>query len=263
MIGWPKDNDLPNNANSPFGTWPQPQAAQGWPTAEPLKAKEHCCEEASTLSGQFYIPCNQPAVNIVGWIGRDEKPIRMCQFCSNHNVSNRGGYVVKPYPTMGFNAAEPPKSLNPWDAMNEDQLLLEWQKCKDAIEIAKANEMDLRKYIVAREFPKPKEGMNNKELGAGYQLKANIKYNYNLADNDTVEATLEKLANMGAAGSAIADRLVSWKPSFLLTEYRQLQEDKEKGSQFAQTALSVIGDMLTITEGAPTLEIKEPKGKKK
>jgi len=77
-----------------------------------------------------------------------------------------------------------------------------------------------------------------------------------------VEATLEKLSNMGTAGSAIADRLVSWKPNFLLTEYRQLQEDKEKGSQFAQTALNIIGDMLTITEAAPELEIKEPKVKK-
>ena len=156
-----------------------------------------------------------------------------------------------------------PTPSNPWDAMNEDALLLEWQKKKNAIETAKAEEMELRKYIVTREFPKPKEGMNTKELGAGYQLKAGVKFNYNLADNDTVEATLEKLSNMGAAGSAIADRLVSWKPNFLLTEYRQLCEDKDKGSQFAQTALSVINDMLTITEAAPTLEIKEPKSKTK
>jgi len=155
------------------------------------------------------------------------------------------------------------KSLNPWDAMSEDQLLLEWQAKKQAIETAKAEEMDLRKYIVAREFPKPSEGMNTKDLGNGYQLKAAVKYNYNLADNDTVEATLEKLSKLGNSGSAIADRLVSWKPNFLLTEYRQLCEDKEKGSQFAVQALDVINDMLTITEAAPTLEIKEPKGKKK
>lgn len=156
-----------------------------------------------------------------------------------------------------------PTPSSPYDIMNEDQLLLEWQKKKDAIETAKAEEMDLRKYIVKREFPKAEEGMNNKELGGGYQLKANVKFNYNLADNDTVEATLEKLSGMGPSGSAIADRLVSWKPNFLLTEYRQLVEDKEKGSQFAQTALSVINEMLTIAEAAPTLEIREPKKGKK
>lgn len=156
-----------------------------------------------------------------------------------------------------------PTPSNPWDAMNEDQLLLLWQQKKDAIETAKAEEMELRKYIVSREFPKPKEGMNNKPLGNGYTLKAGVKFNYNLADNDTVETTLEKLSNLGNAGSAIADRLVSWKPTFLLTEYRQLCEDKDKGSKFAVDALNIISDMLTITEAAPTLEIKEPKGKKK
>jgi hypothetical protein len=156
-----------------------------------------------------------------------------------------------------------PTPSSPWDAMNEDQLLLLWQQKKTAIQTATAEELDLRKYIVKREFPKPNEGMNTKDLGNGFSLKAGVKFNYNLADNDTVEASLEKLSNMGTAGSAIADRLVSWKPNFLLTEYRQLVEDQEKGSQFAQTALSIIGEMLTITDAAPTLEIKEPKVKKK
>ena len=240
-----------------------------------LKAKDHCCEEADMASHNFYIPCNKPAVSIVGWKGRSDTPIRMCDMCTDHNVKNRNGYIVEPYtgPTGAGQAwptatVEPTphielKSLNPWDSMNEDQLLLEWQAKKQAIETAKAEEMDLRKYIVAREFPKPSEGMNTKDLGNGYQLKAAVKYNYNLADNDKVEATLEKLSKLGNAGSAIADRLVSWKPNFLLTEYRQLCEDKEKGMQFAVQALDVINEMLTITEAAPTLEIKEPKGKKK
>jgi len=231
---------------------------------EPLKAKEHCCEEASLASHTTYIPCNKPAVNIVGWKGRSDAPIRMCEFCTSHNVNNRGGEIIKSYAVASNPWPSNPKPSNPYDAMSEDQLLLEWDKKKEAIETAKAEEMELRKYIVKREFPKPKEGMNSKPLGSnGYQLKAAVKYNYNLADNDTVEATLEKLAGMGAAGSAIADRLVSWKPNFLKSEYRQLCEDKEKGSQFAQTALNVIGEMLTIVEGAPELEIVAPKGKKK
>jgi len=241
-----------------------------------LEAKPHCCQEASLQSHETYIPCNAPAVNIVGWIGRDDKPIRMCQFCSNHNVANRGGYVVEPYtgPTGAGQAwpklseANPwplsTHSLNPWDNMNEDALLLLWQEKKDAIEKAKADEMDLRKYIVKREFPKAQEGMNTKPLGdQGYQLKAGIKYNYNLADNDTVEDCLNKIAKIGNEGTFIAERLVSWKPNFLLTEYRALQEAKEKGEKFASEVLDIVNQMLTITEGAPTLEIKEPrKGKK-
>lgn len=158
---------------------------------------------------------------------------------------------------------DPMASLNPWDNMNEDALLLLWQQKKDAIEKAKAEEMDLRKYIVKREFPKPNEGMNTKELGAGYQLKAGVKFNYKLADNDTVEDVLNRIAALGNEGSFIASRLVSWTPNFLLTEYRQLQEDAEKGMQFAKQALDEVNKMLTITEAAPTLEIKAPKDKKK
>jgi hypothetical protein len=147
--------------------------------------------------------------------------------------------------------------------MNEDQLLLLWADKKKAIETAKEEEMELRKYIVKREFPQKVEGTNTKELGNGYQLKAAIKYNYNLADNDTVEDCLNRIAKVDNTGAFIADRLVSWKPSFLLTEYRQLVEDKEKGSKSAENILNIVNQMLTISEGAPTLEIKEPKVKKK
>lgn len=155
-----------------------------------------------------------------------------------------------------------PQPSNPWDAMNEDALLLLWNGKKAAIETAKAEEMELRKYIVGREFPKKQEGTQRKELGNGYELKAVVKYNYSLADNDTVENTLEKLSKLGNSGSAISERLVSWKPNFLLGEFRQLQEDKEKGSKFASDALNIISEMLTITEGSPTLEIVAPKKKK-
>lgn len=169
---------------------------------------------------------------------------------------------------MNFNTSwpsnpSPMESLNPWDKLNEDQLLLLWQEKKQAIEKAKAEEMDLRKYIVKREFPKPAEGMNTKELGNGYQLKAGVKYNYKLADNDTVEDVLNRISALGNEGSFIASRLVSWTPNFLLTEYRQLQEDADKGSGFAKQALDEVNKMLTITEAAPTLEIKEPKKGKK
>lgn len=145
---------------------------------------------------------------------------------------------------------------------SRDELLMEWDSLKKAVEVAKSAEMEMRKYIVSKAFPEKKEGMNTQELGNGYQLKAQIKYNYNLADNDVVEKTLDEIAKVGNQGAFIADRLVSWKPSFLLTEYRQLQEEADKGSEDAKAILKKIADMLTITEAAPTLEIKEPKEKK-
>lgn len=57
-----------------------------------LKAKPGCCEEAA-IGIPFYAPCNQPAVHIVGWKGRTDKAILMCEACADHNVRNRGGEI--------------------------------------------------------------------------------------------------------------------------------------------------------------------------
>ena len=147
------------------------------------------------------------------------------------------------------------------DRLSQDELLVLWQQKKDALAKAKDDEMDLRKYIVSRAFPEKHEGTNTVALGNGYELKAGVKFNYQLADNETVEKTLDKVAKIGNQGAFIADRLVSWKPSFLLTEYRALV-DAAPSSAEAQEILAVVGEMLIITDAAPTLEIKEPKVKK-
>ncbi len=157
---------------------------------------------------------------------------------------------------------ENPVPSTQYDNWTNDQCLMHWQNLKDVLNSAKEAELEFRKYVVSREFPKPEEGMNTKDLGNGYQLKAGIKYNYNLLDNDTVEKCLNKIENLGNEGKFIAERLVSWKPSFLLTEYRTLQDDAAKGSKFANDVLSVVSEMLEIKEAAPSLEIKEPKVKK-
>lgn len=157
----------------------------------------------------------------------------------------------------------PPTSpSNPWDALNQDQLLMQHQQLQIDLSALKAEELELRKYIVNRAFPQKSEGVNKKDLGSGYILKSNIKYNYRLSDNDTVEACLDNISKIGNQGSFIADRLVSWSPNFLLTEYRQIQEAAEKGSEEAKAILKEIEPMLTIIEAAPTLEIVEPKDKK-
>jgi hypothetical protein len=156
-----------------------------------------------------------------------------------------------------------PASANPWDALSRDQLLTMHLELKKQLDKLKDDEMKLRKYIVAKAFPEAKEGMNTQELGNGYELKAGVKYNYNLKANTIVEEGLEELSKTGNDGSFIAERLVSWTPNFLLTEYREIQLLAEEGNELAKQRLYIISKFMTITEGAPTLEIKEPKGKKK
>lgn len=146
---------------------------------------------------------------------------------------------------------------------DKDGMLLLWQRAKTRLNLYKELEMQYRKICAAFLVPAKTEGTTNVELGNGYQAKVKNKYNYKLDnDNDRVWSGLEKLGQLGNEGKSVADRLVSWTPNFLLTEYRQLQEDAEKGSQFAKKALKVVAEFMTITEAAPELEIKAPKEKK-
>lgn len=159
---------------------------------------------------------------------------------------------------------------NPWDApslqQERDALLMRWQDAKSKLAFWKDAEMELRKQCAAFLVPEKTEGTTNVELGNDYTAKVSIKYNYKLdSDNDKVWAGLDKLSLLDNEGKGkfVAERLVSWTPNFLLTEYRQLQEDAEKDDSFAKRALEVISEFMTITDAAPSLEIKEPKVKKK
>lgn len=153
-----------------------------------------------------------------------------------------------------------PTPTDPRDSWNEDKCIQEWQKLQTALSSAKEAEMEMRKYVVKRAFPKPDEGINNKDLGNGYKLKAGIKFNYKLDnDNDKIWNALDTIAKIGNEGSFIAERLISWTPNFLLTEYRALQENNTEQSK---QILNIINSVLTITDAAPTLEVKEPKVKK-
>jgi len=149
-------------------------------------------------------------------------------------------------------------------SLDQDGMLLLWQRSKEMLDHWKALEMEYRKVCAALLVPDKQEGMQTVELGAGYEAKVGVKYNYKLSnDNDIVWSGLDKIKALGNEGTFIADRLVSWSPNFLLTEYRQLQEDAEKGSAFAKDAIKVISEFMTVEEASPTLSIKEPKVKGK
>ena len=149
--------------------------------------------------------------------------------------------------------------------LDKDGMLMLWQKSKDMLTKWKELEMEWRKICAAFLVPEKTEGTVNVELGAGYQAKVVHKYNYKLdSDNDKIWSALDKISAIGNEGKFIAERLVSWTPNFLKTEYTTLKEEAAKGSQQAKDILTIVeGDMLTITEAAPTLDIKEPKVKKK
>ena len=147
--------------------------------------------------------------------------------------------------------------------INSDGMLMLWKKHKEMLDQYKTSEMEYRRICTAFLVPAKTEGTTNVELGGGYKAKVVNKHNYNLEDNDKVWSALDKISAIGNEGKFIAERLVSWTPSFLKTEYTTLQEDADKGSPTAQQILKIVNEeMLTITEAAPQLEIKAPKEKK-
>lgn len=150
-----------------------------------------------------------------------------------------------------------------------DAALVQWQSAKDALETAKEAEMNLRKYCFQLAFTDAKEGMNSLELGSGYVLKGGKKLNYNLKapvgyDGDAVDAVdevAEKFGQISNEGKFIAERLFKFKVDLSVSEYRKLTEDA-KHSAGAKVMLTELNKVLEISEGSPTLEIREPKVKK-
>lgn len=148
------------------------------------------------------------------------------------------------------------------EPLTRDQLLAAWDDAKKALALAKTTEMDLRKRAVAAAFNNPVEGTNTVELENDWQLKAKIKYSYKLDnDNEKIWNALQRIKKIGNQGAFIAERLVSWSPSFLLKEYRPLVEAKDESKE-ANEILKEISTFLTIEEAAPELELKGPSKKK-
>lgn len=137
-----------------------------------------------------------------------------------------------------------------------DALIMKWQKSKETLEIAKEEEIALRKQVAEQNLlrvEEKKEGVNTNELGNGYAMKTTVKYNYKLTDdNDKIDAMLDTLEKTGNEGAFLAERLVSWKATLSVSEYKDLDPKYKK----------IVDTVLTITEGTPTVELKEPKAKK-
>ena len=134
----------------------------------------------------------------------------------------------------------------------QNKILADWKLAKETLETAKEDEMELRKEVTKIFFPKPDKGTQRVELGFGYNLKLVHKINYTLGNNDLVNKALDDIASAGNEGTFIAERLVSWKPTISVKEY-EILDPKYK---------SIIDNVLTTKDAAPTIEIEEPKVKK-
>jgi len=142
-------------------------------------------------------------------------------------------------------------------------LIVEWQTIKQQIarEVTPllAKEMELRKAIMSQAFPNAVEGTNNLDLGSGYTLKGVKAVTYDLTNSDKAgwktDEAIEAIEKLGNEGAFIAERLVKWKPSLSVTEYKALSVNDPVQAKIK----ALIDNALTLKDGAPTLEISAPK----
>lgn len=148
---------------------------------------------------------------------------------------------------------------------DKDGLLMLWERYKRKLTLIKDFEMELRKLAVqflVQQVEEPKTGVNNVDLGGGYTAKVGLKLNYKLeGNNEQIESILDKIETCGNEGKFIAERLVRWSADLSVTEYKDLQE-QAKTSDVSKQILAILNEIVVTDDGAPTLEIKEPKSKK-
>jgi len=126
-----------------------------------------------------------------------------------------------------------------------DQLILDWRELKSQFNKIKPEEMAKRKEVVEKLFDSNVEsGTENLDLGNNYTLKATKKLNYKLTkDNDKIVEVSKKL------NPEISKRLFIWSASISKKEYEMLSDNDKL----------LVNELVTITSGAPELELIEPK----
>ena len=176
-----------------------------------------------------------------------------------------------------MNSSWPVVQQTPWvdgapiiKAPTLDELLVQWDIAKQRLDAAKAAEMDLRKQCFALGFgANAQDGTNTLELGNGYELKGVKKLNYKLVAPvdykgtviDAVDDCVSRMCQISNEGSFIADRIFKYSVDLSKTEYNALEIDATT-DETKRKLLAEVNKVIEINEGAPTLTIKEPKGKK-
>jgi hypothetical protein len=140
------------------------------------------------------------------------------------------------------------------------RLVAQHEEAKVILEQAKNSEMEARLMVGNYAFPVAgrKEGVNNLELSDGRTVKLGHKVNYKLAsDNEAVEKAEEACEAIGNEGQFLVERIITWEAKFSKSEYNKLDVTLPTHALVKKE----IDKVLEISNGTPSLEIKEPKAK--
>lgn len=126
--------------------------------------------------------------------------------------------------------------------------LQDWQDAKRRAEIAKKQEMSLRKECLALAFPGGDIGTNTMDLEAGWKLKGTYKLNYSF-DETALDPVL---ARMREQFQLSTDALVRVKREPVMNAIKKLTEEQRLA----------LEEALITKPGTPTLELVPPKEEK-
>lgn len=138
-----------------------------------------------------------------------------------------------------------------FDTLSDDALIQQWQSAKEQMAALKELENDLRNAVLNRRFankPNGYEGTVNQDLGRGWKLKAVFKNTLSVKDVDSLHGVLDRMENESPEGKLLAERLVKWKPSVSVSEYKQLDE---KYRQLIDTVIEIKPSQATLELVAP------------
>lgn len=167
--------------------------------------------------------------------------------CVNHAIGERVVGLVE-----GSTAAPDERIVK--------QLVAQHEAAKAVLEAAKNSEMEARLLVGNYAFPLAgrKEGVNNLELGDGRTVKLGHKVNYKLSgDNEAVEKAEDECDAIGNEGSFLRERIITWEAKFSKSEYNKLDTSNPTHAKVK----AAIDKVLEVSNGTPSLEVKEPKAK--
>lgn len=128
--------------------------------------------------------------------------------------------------------------------------LLLWSQLEVEAGKLKSLEMMARKAVFKKAWPSYRIGVNNYPLMNGWLLKGTGKINYTV-DKELFPQVREGLASMNVA----LDDFLRVSYSLAEGKYNEIVKDE----QLNQTVGTVLRQMITSSDGAPTLEIVKPR----
>jgi hypothetical protein len=130
------------------------------------------------------------------------------------------------------------------------QGLLLWDKLQEEAAKLKEVEMLARKAIFRKAWPDYRIGVNNYPLMNGWLLKGTGKINYRV-DKEMFPQVSEGLGSMGLA----IDDFIRVSYSLAEGAYNDVCKDEQSN----KTVGTILRQMITSSEGAPTLDIVKPR----